>query len=34
MFRLPLNNKGLKKGLVFKVIRMSVISISKQLNEE
>ena len=34
IFQLPLDNKGLKKGLAFKVIRISVISISKQLNEE
>jgi len=33
-FQLPLNSKGLKKGLMFKVIRISVISISKQLNKE
>jgi len=33
-FQSPLNGKGLKKGLVFKVIRISMTSISKQLNKE
>jgi len=33
-FQSPLDGKGLKKGLVFKVIKISVTSISKQLNKE
>jgi len=34
MFWSPLDSKGPKKGLAFKVIRISVTSISKQLNKE